>query len=94
MTTGDMDGNGKSDLIVDFGRNLGIWALMNGASWSNLHPSSSVDLLTGDLNGNGKADVIINFAAAGLWVDADNGTWIQLHTGSPEGMAVGDLNAP
>ena len=94
LAAGDVDGNGRSDLIVDFGSQFGIWILMNGTSWSQVHTLTSTNVLTADLDSNGKADVIINFGAAGLWEYANNTNWIRLHSASPGVMAVGRLNAP
>ncbi len=37
MVTGDMDGNGKDEVIIDFGSPYGIWVRYNNSSWSKLH---------------------------------------------------------
>jgi hypothetical protein len=37
MVTGDMDGNGKDEVIVDFGPGYGIWVRMNNVWWVKLH---------------------------------------------------------
>ena len=37
MTTADIDGNGKQDLIVTF-PGYGVWDYANGTTWSLIHP--------------------------------------------------------
>ncbi|MFQ5964291.1 MAG: hypothetical protein ACE5KZ_08415, partial [Candidatus Scalinduaceae bacterium] len=51
MVTGDMDGNGKDEVIIDFGPGIGIWVRKNDAGWIPLHPSSPVSMVTGDMDG-------------------------------------------
>jgi hypothetical protein len=43
---GDLDGNGKDDLIVDFG-GAGLWVRYNNATWMKLHNASTQDLAAG-----------------------------------------------
>jgi hypothetical protein len=38
--TGDLDGNGKADVVVDFGSQYGLWAYMNNTTWQLLHSFS------------------------------------------------------
>ena len=42
IRSGDLDGNGQADLIVDFGPGdgLGLKLLINSSSWMDLHPLS------------------------------------------------------
>ena len=35
ITTGDMDGNGQDEVIIDFGDLHGIWIFMNNSTWVN-----------------------------------------------------------
>jgi hypothetical protein len=91
MAAGDVTGDGKDELLVDFGPTYGVWMFNN--TFTQLHGMTSQDLLLGDLDGNGRSDVLIDFGpGVGLWLFVNNTTWVQLHNLSPEGLAVGDLN--
>jgi hypothetical protein len=46
LAVGDLDGNGKDDLIVDFG-GAGLWVRYNNATWMKLHNASTQDLAAG-----------------------------------------------
>ena len=94
LAAGDVDGNGQSDLIVDFGGPYGIWMLANSSTWSQLTTRTSTNILTADIDDNGKAEVIANFGPAGLWQYANNTSWVQIHPLSPGVIAVGRINAP
>jgi hypothetical protein len=100
MTAGDFDGNGRTDLFVDFGNAYGLWmrlygALNPGITWVPLHTFTSTKILTGDLDGNGDAEVIVNFGAAGLWEYVNiTRSWVQLHGVGPGVMATARRNAP
>ena len=39
MTTANLDSNGRSDLVVDFGAS-GLWGWWNNANWTQLHAQS------------------------------------------------------
>ena len=39
MASGDVDGNGQSDLIVDF-PGQGVWIWLNDSAWIQLHPGN------------------------------------------------------
>ena len=92
LAAGDMDGNGKDELIVDFGAPYGLYIFANNTSWALLHPLSTEALIVGDLDGGGRADVVIDFGAPGLWVFKNNTTWQLLHSLSPEAMTLGRLH--
>ena len=85
----DLDGNGASDLVIDFGTAYGVWVLSNWAFWAPLHPLTTDGISVGDLGGNGHDDVIIDFGAAGIWSHDDVGGWQQLHGFNPKTIAVG-----
>jgi hypothetical protein len=91
MAIGDLDGNGKADLIVDFPGH-GVWVRSNNASWVQLHTSNAAAIVTGDLDGNGRADVLVDFPGFGLWVYMNNSNWSRLHPVSPTKLATGDLD--
>ncbi len=91
IVTGDIDGSGEDDIIVDFG-SLGTWVRMNDSTWAQLHTLSPETMASGDIDGGGSADVILDFGGLGTWVLMNNSTWVQLHTLSPETMTTGDID--
>jgi maltose 6'-phosphate phosphatase len=93
ITTGDLDGSGQEDVIIDFGEGYGIWGLYNDTSWEQLHPYSAAHIATGDLDGSGQDDVIIDFGEGyGIWVWSNDTSWEQIHPYSAANIATGDLN--
>ena len=47
----DIDGSGKADVVLSF-PGYGIWAWMNNAGWTLLHPANPEGITSGDVNGN------------------------------------------
>jgi len=93
MTTGDMDGNGLDEVIIDFGSPYGIWIWLNNSTWVKLHSLSAESMITGYLDNNALADVIIDFGeGVGIWARMNNDSWIKLHSISAEGMVTGDID--
>ena len=93
IATGDMDGNGNDEVIVDFGPGIGLWVRMNNSTWVQLHTLSPELITCGDMDGNGQEDVIVDFGPGiGLVVRMNNSTWVQLHTLSPELITCGDMD--
>ena len=81
MVTGDIDGSGIDDVIVDFGTGVGIRVWMNNSSWVQLHdlPSDS-GMVTGDIDNSGQDDVVIDFGTGlGTWIWMNNSSWKKLH---------------
>jgi M6 family metalloprotease-like protein len=91
IAVGDLDGNGRDDLIIDFG-SAGIWILLNNTSWRQLHPSSPNHIATGDLDNNGLDDIILDFPGAGIWIYHNNTTWSQLHGLNSVRVVVGNID--
>ena len=80
---GDLDGNGRAELIIDFGDPYGLWVWNNG-TWSQLHGVSPDSMITADLDGNGRDDLIVDFGNQyGIWVLMNNTAWSLLHWLSP-----------
>jgi hypothetical protein len=91
LRSGDLDGNGLADLVVNF-PGYGVWAFMNNSSWSQLHSFDAADIRTGDLDGNGKDDVAISFPGYGIYVRYDSGAWSQVHPLNPNHMIIGNID--
>ena len=94
MATGDLNGDGRDELVVDFGPDTGIWAVdVPTGIVGQIHSVSSRNLIAGDLDGNGRTDLIVDFGEPyGIWILVNSFTWIQLHEVSAEGFAVGDFD--
>ena len=91
IAIGDLDGNGRSDLIASFA-GYGTFAYMNGTSWVALHSLEATNLLTGDIDGNGIDDLVATFVGYGTWIRYDSGGWAQLHAQVPDATAVGNID--
>jgi hypothetical protein len=93
MVTGDLDGNGQDDLILDYG-NSGVWAWLNNSAWSPIVPSSldPSHLVTGDLDGNGRDEIVFDFPGAGTWILYDNATWRQIHAQNSVRFEIGNID--
>ena len=91
MATGDVDGNGQDDAILDF-PGFGVWVWLNNRSWTQLHPLNVSAMATGDIDGNGRADVILVFPGFGAYAWLNHASWIHLHGLTPTKIATGDLD--
>lgn len=92
MATGDLDGDGRDELILDLGAD-GLWSNSLGAPWEQLSEQSGEGLITGDLDGDGRDELVVDFGAdSGLWSLAEDGDWLKIHNLSPGVLAVGDLD--
>ncbi len=91
LTSGDLDGNGRSDVILTF-PGLGVWVYFNDSSWSQIHGVDAVEMAAGDLDGNGMDDLVLSFASYGIWVRYNNSTWVQRHGFPSRGMAIGNVD--
>ena len=92
MAGGDVNRDGRDELVIDFGPAYGIWVRNFSVGWSQVNTQSSQDVILGDINNNGQADILVDFGPVwGLWIYVDNASWIQAHTLNPEGLAIGDL---
>jgi hypothetical protein len=91
LVTGDLDGNGRTDLVLTFA-GLGLWAFMNNITWTQFHSLDAGPIATGDIDGNGRDDLVATFPGYGVWIRFDSGAWQQLHGLAPAAMAVGDMD--
>ncbi len=93
MITGDLDGNGQDEVIIDFGEPYNFWIRMNNSSWVPFLQSAEF-IVIGDLDGNDKDDVIISFNGTfvGIWAFLNNNSWIKLHNKSAQRMVTGNID--
>jgi len=91
MITGDLDGNGQDEVIVDLG--TAIWVWMNNSNWVLLHSVSAKKMIAGDLDANGLDDLIIDFDHPhDTWVWMNNYNW-KPFSASADNMEIGDLDS-
>ena len=91
MVSGDLDGNGLDDLVVNFGDGVGVWAWMNHATWTFIHSLSPSQMVTGDFDQNGHDEIVFVFSGYGVWRWND-GSWSRLHQLDAAHMAVGNVD--
>ena len=92
IETADLDGSGKSEILIDLGAS-GLYVRLNNASWVKLHNLSPVHIAAGDLDGNGRDEAIIDFGSGnGIWIRYNNTTWTKLHNGTTQGLAADDFD--
>ncbi|MFA5146417.1 MAG: right-handed parallel beta-helix repeat-containing protein [Candidatus Omnitrophota bacterium] len=86
----------KSDVVIAFGSEYGIWVRHNTpyfSFWSNLHILDPYSMTTGDIDGDSKDEVIIDFGSEyGVWACHEEGGWDPISDTSPELMVTGDVN--
>ncbi len=91
MTTGDLDHNGRDEILIDF-PGFGVWVWQNNTNWSQLHGLDAIHMATGNLDGVGGDDAVIDFPGFGLWVYANNTAWTPLHALSARSLVIADLD--
>ena len=91
MITGDLDGGGLDDLVLNLGPGIGVWAWMNHTTWKFIHSLSPTQMVTGDLDNNGRDDIVFVFSGYGIWRWSDGG-WSNLHGQAATQLAVGNLD--
>lgn len=87
--------NPRSDVIIDFGPGVGLWAYYDHAgapSWRQWHGTSPSLMTGGDLDGNGRADAIVNFPGFGVWAYMNDSAWTSIHPTDVTTLAAGDVN--
>jgi len=95
VAAGDLDGNGQSDLVVDFGAGpgLGLWIRYNNSTWQSLHTYTADKILTADLNGDGRDEVIVDFGAPGTWAYYPaTSSWRSLTFTASDSLVAADLD--
>jgi len=76
FATGDFDGGGPTEVMIDFGEHRGIyvWDGDNADPWRQVNPTTSKSITMGDFDGDGKDEAMIDFGSEwGIWIwDGDN----------------------
>ena len=83
---GDVDGDGKDEVAVDFGP-AGIW-LYDQGGWSQLAPENPESLLADRVDPSYQGDILADLGSLGLWI-WHAGDWSQMSPAEAEGLAVG-----
>lgn len=91
LAHGDMDGNGKDELVIDLG-NDGLWVIYNNSDCQRLSKRSTESIACGDLDGDGKDEVIAGIAGEGLFVRSNDGKVVKLGSISPRLIVCADLD--
>jgi hypothetical protein len=91
MTTGDMDRNGRDEVIMSFS-GQGTWAWVNHTSWQQKHFLTASLLATGNVHGVEGDDVVMDFPGHGVFVLTNNATWIQLHGANATSIVAADVD--
>jgi extracellular elastinolytic metalloproteinase len=92
MATGDIDGNGRADLVLNF-PGMGLWVWANGTNWMQAHPFNPSEVVLGDLDGNGLDEIIADFYGFGVYALYNSGTvWQRIFYLNAAGLAVGNLD--
>lgn len=88
----NLDGNGRDDLVIDFGPGDGVWVAMNQVTWSQLLPQTASAIAVGDLDGNESDEIVLDLPGAGVWVWRNNESWVALHPANARHLATGNIN--
>ena len=99
MTTADLDGNGKDELITYSDGKGDISVRYDGDTWSNLNIINPATpnvipeaIVAADLDGNNKDDLVIDFGSTGIWVRHDDGSLSNICGIDPESIIAADLD--
>jgi len=104
MAKTDLDGNGQDDLVIAFGAGTGakqaypgkgVWAYMNGASWTQIDARAiaSTQAISLDIDRNGREDLVVSYGSNGIWVFNNNTSWSKLHSVAAKSLVAADLDS-
>jgi hypothetical protein len=91
MAAGDMNGNGKDELVVSVPAK-GLYIRYDTGVWKRIQTAVPTHMILTDVDGIGREDLVVDFGAGGLWVFYDNINWGKIYAGSIQDIAAGRLN--
>jgi hypothetical protein len=92
VAAGDMDGDGKADVVAIF-PSSGLWVKYSATGQWQFISTSPTWIAVGDFNGDGRAD-LAGIWSGSVWLrDSASGSWTNMPTSSPATqIAVGDMD--
>ena len=92
VASGDLDGNGRDDLIGVWSN--GLWVKYSSSgSWAKLASTLPANIASGDMDGDGRDDIIGVWPTSGVWYrNSLTGTWIKVSTWPANLVAAGDID--
>jgi hypothetical protein len=94
IAVGDLDGDGKGDLIGVFPNDPGVWTKRSSTqTWLRLDSVSPSWIAVGDMSGDGKPDLLGTWPGSGVYYkDSTTGRWVLLETSVASQIVAGDLD--
>jgi hypothetical protein len=91
---GDLDGDGRDDIAIDFGWPHPLSAHMNLSYWSTLRPERADVIEMVDLDGNATQELVANFpdASPPLKIYWNGASWSDFHAQAPTNLDAGQIN--
>ncbi|MDD5422751.1 MAG: VCBS repeat-containing protein, partial [Candidatus Omnitrophica bacterium] len=69
MVTGDFDGDGQDEVILDYGEfGIHVWDSNGTPQWTQLHTLSPELMVTGDFDGDNQDEAILDYGEFGIHV--------------------------
>jgi hypothetical protein len=92
VASGDLDGDGRDDLVGLWTSQGGVWVRYSGAGqWAKLAAPAS-DFTVGDMNGDGRADLVGTWNGQGVFYrNSMNGQWVHMAAVADQ-VTAGDLD--
>src|SRR5262249_31243312 len=89
--TGDFNGDGISDILLNAGGSLGIWFMNSSGGIASAKgvgtlPAGWAVAQTGDYNGNGRSDILLYHAASGTVA-----AWLMMGATIASAVSIGTL---
>jgi len=94
VVSGDLDGNGQTDLVIDFGSTDGLWVYYNHTAWQKIHPYTTQRITTADVTGDGRDEAVIDFGSGlGTWIyTSSSNSWRFLTYTTIDSLVAADLD--
>jgi hypothetical protein len=93
MVTGDLDHDGRDEVVADFGPPYGVYAWFRDSGWLQIHHASPEIMATADLDGDGDDEIVIDFGDPyGIYAWFHDSGWLQIHDASARTMITANLD--